>query len=224
MKKEIVETTDGSHTLYVPDFDEPYHSKNGAFQESLHVFIQEGLRFRSDLEELSILEVGFGTGLNALTTLVEVESTNRKVQYTSLEAYPLEWEVVDKLNYMDFVDVKRFADYFKLMHTIDWEFFSAITPSFSLRKQKIKLQEVNFEDEFDLIYFDAFAPKVQPDLWTKEIFASISEPSFYVGILTSFFVGCFCIKYLLQYLKSNSFLGFAIYRVILAVFIAVALS
>ena len=100
MKKEIVETTDGSHTLYVPDFDETYHSKNGAFQESLHVFIQEGLRFRSDLEELSILEVGFGTGLNALTTLVEVESTNRKVQYTSLEAYPLEWEVVDKLNYM----------------------------------------------------------------------------------------------------------------------------
>ena len=186
MKKEIVETTDGSHTLYVPDFDETYHSKNGAFQESLHVFIQEGLRFRSDLEELSILEVGFGTGLNALTTLVEVESTNRKVQYTSLEAYPLEWEVVDKLNYMDFVDVKRFADYFKLMHTIDCEFFSAITPSFSLRKQKIKLQEVNFEDEFDLIYFDAFAPKVQPDLWTKEIFASMYNALKPNGVLVTY--------------------------------------
>lgn len=186
MKKEIVKTTDGSHTLYVPDFDETYHSKNGAFQESLHVFIQEGLRFRSDLEELSILEVGFGTGLNALTTLVEVESTNRKVQYTSLEAYPLEWEVVDKLNYMDFVDVKRFADYFKMMHTIDWEFFSAITSSFSLRKQKIKLQEVNFEDEFDVIYFDAFAPNVQPDLWTEEIFASMYNALKPNGVLVTY--------------------------------------
>ena len=186
MKKEIVKTTDGSHTLYVPDFDETYHSKNGAFQESLHVFIQEGLRFRSDLEELSILEVGFGTGLNALTTLIEVESTNRKVQYTSLEAYPLEWEVVDKLNYMDFVDVKRFADYFKMMHTIDWEFFSAITSSFSLRKQKIKLQEVNFEDEFDIIYFDAFAPNVQPDLWTEEIFASMYNALKLNGVLVTY--------------------------------------
>ena len=186
MKKEIVKTTDGSHTLYIPDFDETYHSKNGAFQESLHVFIQEGLRFRSDLEELSILEVGFGTGLNALTTLIEVESTNRKVQYTSLEAYPLEWEVVDKLNYMDFVDVKRFADYFKMMHTIDWEFFSAITSSFSLRKQKIKLQEVNFEDEFDIIYFDAFAPNVQPDLWTEEIFASMYNALKLNGVLVTY--------------------------------------
>ena len=186
MKKEIVKTTDGSHTLYVPDFDETYHSKNGAFQESLHVFIQEGLRFRSDLEELSILEVGFGTGLNALTTLIEVESTNRKVQYTSLEAYPLEWEVVDKLNYMDFVDVKLFADYFKMMHTIDWEFFSAITSSFSLRKQKIKLQEVNFEDEFDIIYFDAFAPNVQPDLWTEEIFASMYNALKLNGVLVTY--------------------------------------
>ena len=186
MKKEIIKTTDGSYTLYVPDFDETYHSTNGALQESLHVFIQEGLQFRSELKEVSILEVGFGTGLNALTTLVEVESTNRKVQYTSLEAYPLEWEVVDKLNYMDLVEVKKYAAPFKLMHTCDWEVFAAITPSFSLRKQKIKLQEVSFENEFDVIYFDAFAPQVQPDLWAEEIFASMYKALKPNGVLVTY--------------------------------------
>ena len=186
MKKEIIKTTDGSYTLYVPDFDETYHSTNGALQESLHVFIQEGLQFRSELKEVSILEVGFGTGLNALTTLVEVESSNRKVKYTSLEAFPLEWEVVDKLNYMDLVEVKKYTIPFKLMHTCDWEAFSAITPSFSLRKQKIKLQEVSFENEFDVIYFDAFAPQVQPDLWTKEIFASMYKALKPNGVLVTY--------------------------------------
>ena len=186
MKKEIVKTTDGSYTLFVPELDETYHSTNGALQESLHVFIQEGLQFRSELKEVSILEVGFGTGLNALTTLGEVESINRKVQYTSLEAYPLEWEVVDKLNYMDLVELKKYAVPFKMMHTSDWEVFSVITPSFSLRKQKIKLQEVSFENEFDIIYFDAFAPQVQPDLWTVEIFASMYKALKPNGVLVTY--------------------------------------
>ena len=186
LKKEIIKTTDGSYTLFVPELDETYHSTNGALQESLHVFIQEGLQFRSELKEVSILEVGFGTGLNALTTLGEVESINRKVQYTSLEAYPLEWEVVDKLNYMDLVELKKYAVPFKMMHTSDWEVFSAITPSFSLRKQKIKLQEVSFENEFDIIYFDAFAPQVQPDLWTVEIFASMYKALKPNGVLVTY--------------------------------------
>lgn len=186
MKKEIVKTTDGSYTLYVPELDETYHSTNGALQESLHVFIKEGLQFRSDLKEITILEVGFGTGLNALTTLQELDSTSQKVQYTSLEAYPLEWELVDKLNYMSLVEVKQYSGPFKLMHTCSWGNFTAITPCFSLRKLKIKLQEVSFENEFDIIYFDAFAPQVQPNLWTEEIFASMYKSLKKNGVLVTY--------------------------------------
>ena len=103
MKKEIVKTLDGSKTLFVPELDETYHSTHGALQESLHVFIREGLQFRSELKEVSILEVGFGTGLNALLSFIETDNTNIKNEYTSLEAFPLEWEIVEQLNYMDLV-------------------------------------------------------------------------------------------------------------------------
>lgn len=186
LKKEIIQTTDGSYTLFVPELDETYHSKHGALQESLHVFIQEGLQFCSDKKEVAILEVGFGTGLNALTSLVEIASSKQKIFYTSLEAFPLKWEEVKKLNYMDLVASKEYGIPFELMHSCPWEQFNKITPSFYLRKNKIKLQEVSYEGEFDLIYFDAFAPQVQPDLWSEEIFTLMYKSLKPNGVLVTY--------------------------------------
>jgi len=186
LKKEIVKTSDGSNTLFVPELDETYHSTHGALQESLHVFVKEGLQFRSELKEVSILEVGFGTGLNALLSFIEADKTHKEIQYTSLEAFPLDWEVVERLNYMNLVQSQAYAEPFKKMHTCEWEFYLEISSFFCLRKLKVKLQEVHFENEFDLIYFDAFAPRVQPDLWTEEIFTSMYKALKPKGVLVTY--------------------------------------
>ena len=185
MKKEIVKTTDGSYTLYVPELDETYHSTNGALQESNHVFIEAGLKF-SSLKKAAILEVGFGTGLNALTTFNETEKSNLNIEFTSLEAYPLEWDEVSKLEYMSMEGYQQYATPFEKMHTCEWDDFTKITANFSLRKLNLKLQEVFFENTFDIIYFDAFAPQIQPELWTEEIFALMYKALKNKGVLVTY--------------------------------------
>ena len=173
LKKEIVKTRDGSNTIFVPEFDETYHSTHGAIQESLHVFIRSGLKFKTELNDISVLEVGFGTGLNALLSFVDSEDTNRNIKYTSLEAYPLQWDLVSKLNYIDIIFNGKYSEIYKKIHTCDWESFHELSPYFTLRKQNVKLQNILFDNEFDIIYFDAFAPRVQPELWTEQIFTSM---------------------------------------------------
>ena len=173
LKKQIVKTRDGSNTIFIAEFDETYHSTHGAIQESLHVFVSSGLKFKTELNDINVLEVGFGTGLNALLTFIHSEETNRNIKYTSLEAFPLKWNFVSKLNYIDMIfNGKYFAKY-KKMHTCCWESFYVISPNFMLRKHNMKLQNVLFENEFDVIYFDAFAPRVQPELWTERVFTSM---------------------------------------------------
>ena len=173
LKKKIVKTRDGSNTIFVPEFEETYHSTHGAIQESLHVFIHSGLNFKTELNDINILEVGFGTGLNTLLSLIDSEETNRNIKYTSLEAYPLKWDLVSKLNYIDLICNGKYSATYKKMHTCHWESFYILVPIFSLRKQNIKLQNVLFDNEFDVIYFDAFAPRVQPELWTERVFTSM---------------------------------------------------
>ena len=173
LKKQIVKTQDGSNTIFIPEFDETYHSTHGAIQESLHVFVSSGLKFKTELNDINVLEVGFGTGLNALLTFIHSEETNKNIKYTSLEAFPLKWNLVSKLNYIDIIfNGKYFAKY-KKMHTCCWESFYILSPNFMLRKHNMKLQNVLFENEFDVIYFDAFAPRVQPELWTERVFTSM---------------------------------------------------
>ena len=173
LKKQIVKTQDGSNTIFIPEFDETYHSTHGAIQESLHVFVSSGLKFKTELNDINVLEVGFGTGLNALLTFIHSEETNRNIKYTSLETFPLKWNFVSKLNYIDMIfNGKYFAKY-KKMHICCWESFYVISPNFMLRKHNMKLQNVLFENEFDVIYFDAFAPRVQPELWTERVFTSM---------------------------------------------------
>ncbi len=171
MKRTLFKTGDGSYTLHIPEWDEQYHSKHGAIAEALHVFIKEGLYhwFSKNKEtEVSILEIGFGTGLNAFLTFLETKKNLFKVNYTGVEAYPLEIDEIVKLNYTSLLNASE--EIFLKMHHSPWEEMSGISGNFQLTKQKKFFSEINSENSFNLIYFDAFGIRVQPELWTEVIF------------------------------------------------------
>ncbi|MDF4202360.1 tRNA (5-methylaminomethyl-2-thiouridine)(34)-methyltransferase MnmD [Maribacter sp. SA7] len=169
MKREIITTGDGSKTIQIMDWQEQYHSKHGAIQEAYHVFIKSGLDLFKD-QELNILEIGFGTGLNAFITLIEYEKRNLQINYTGVEAYPVSAEELDQLNYLEELESLSRKDDFNLMHASAWGQKIEITSSFHLTKQQKLFKEINDINTYDLIYFDAFGARVQPELWTVEIF------------------------------------------------------
>ena len=169
MKRELRVTSDGSRTLFVASLDEHYHSIHGAFTESLHVFVNAGLK-QMNTDEISILEIGFGTGLNALVTLAAVRESGKKIQYTGVEAYPVHAEEWNALEYTCIEELVSFKKDFHRIHECPWESIQQITANFSLIKQQKKFAEIDDEEKYDLVYFDAFAPSAQPDLWTVEIF------------------------------------------------------
>ena len=189
MKREIIKTADGSATIYLPDWNEHYHSKHGAVQEALHVFIRTGLEHyleRSTPEKMSILEIGFGTGLNALLTFFEAEKRAVKISYTGIEAYPVSAEELDALDYAGMIRENNAAEVFKLLHEVVWEKRSEISPFFDLQKEKKFFSEISATSEFDLIYFDAFGPRVQPDLWSEEVFANMYKALRAGGVLVTY--------------------------------------
>lgn len=165
---KLVETADGSHSLYNANLDEHYHSKHGAMQEALHVFIKMGLQEFSNQSEIHVLEIGFGTGLNAFLTYLK-KAKNQTVHYTGLETVPLDLDVINQLNYFELESQEHQALY-KKMHELGWTQKHLLTPNFYVQKLQTQVQEVNFNEEFDLIYFDAFGPRVQPDMWTDTVF------------------------------------------------------
>ncbi|MBA4058054.1 MAG: methyltransferase, partial [Marivirga sp.] len=164
---KIIVTADGSHSLMNEDLNETYHSVHGAIQESVHVFIKNGFDHFADRwkpEQISILEIGFGTALNALLTIQRVMERSIDVSYTTLEAYPLSEELWGSLNYSETLGMK---EQFKRLHYSEWEIEQVILPGFTLLKNHITLQNATFNPgSFDLVYFDAFAPGKQPELWT----------------------------------------------------------
>lgn len=173
MERKIVKTADGSTTIFLPEWDEHYHSKHGALQEAYHVFIKMGLEEVKGLKSavgIHIMEIGFGTGLNAFITLLEAEKAGVEINYTGIEAYPVSREEVEALNYASSFNETEAAKYFQDLHNSPWEENTAITTYFKLEKKKQFFEEIEVEDAFDLIYFDAFGARVQPDLWTEEIF------------------------------------------------------
>lgn len=191
MDRIIEHTADGSATLYVPALNEHYHSVKGAFTESRHIFIEMGLQASKAMSP-RILEVGFGTGLNALLTLIEAESTGRNVHYTGLELYPLDWETIEQLGYNfapSGIDPQQAAQWLKAIHTAPWEEDVPVTPHFTLRKVQADFTANHpslTTDRYSLVYFDAFAPEKQPEMWTQELFdrlCVIMEPG---GILTTY--------------------------------------
>ena len=175
MEPSFIITADGSHSLYLKDLDQHYHSIHGAIQEGLHVFIEAGLKYitRQNKSSIHILEIGFGTGLNAFLTFIVAEKLNLEINYSSLEAYPLGKEVISKLNYVECLKEENRRGVFNLIHEVPWEQETVVSKSFTLHKIKNTLQEIVFENKYDLIYFDAFGPRVQPEMWTEENFIKL---------------------------------------------------
>ena len=188
MKKELKQTADGSHTIFVPELDEHYHSVNGAIEESKHVFIRAG--FEHCLKpggKMNLLEVGFGTGLNALLTCLAAQKMNVQVNYVGIEAYPLPDDIIKNLNYPEATGEKQAFELFRKIHDANWVYPSYITERFLLNKVEAKLEDVSLADGmFNLVYFDAFAPDVQPELWSGEIFSKLYAALAADGILVTY--------------------------------------
>lgn len=177
-------TADGSPTLYLPELDEHYHSTKGALAEARHIFVEMGLH-HSPAACPRVLEIGFGTGLNAFLTLLDADARQCPVCYTGLELHPLTSDCLHALDYPSLICPERAADYYR-MHDAPWEVEVQVTPFFSLRKSQVDFTVWEPGQAFDVIYFDAFAPEKQPEMWSRSLFdglyASLSEG----GVLTTY--------------------------------------
>ncbi|MFO7622582.1 MAG: tRNA (5-methylaminomethyl-2-thiouridine)(34)-methyltransferase MnmD [Bacteroidales bacterium] len=196
---QIVETEDGSHTIFVPEISEHYHSIHGAVQESKHIFIRHGFD-SSGADPLNILEIGFGTGLNALLTALRSIESGRKAFYTSVEKYPLDEATINSLNYSKIVgqDGSRL---FAKIHSSPWDTETLICNNFIINKIRGDITKLELSGSYDIIYFDAFSPEKQPELWTDKIFRMISD----VTVKNGFFV-TYCVKGLVKrILRSSGF-------------------
>lgn len=177
-------TEDGSHTLFVPEIEECYHSSHGAIQESRHIFIEAGLK-QCSKSEINVLEVGFGTGLNAFLTLIEAEKSGKYIRYTSLEKHPVEIEKAMQLNYPEILSPANLT-IFEYIHTSTWNMDVEMTPYFTLKKIVTDFTLYVPEDKFDVIFFDAFSPEKQPEMWTQERFEMIFKCCNPEAVLTTY--------------------------------------
>ena len=188
MQKEIITTADGSHSIYVSELNEHYHSINGAIQESEHVFIRAGLEATNpNITDLQLLEIGFGTGLNAfLTYLNQRKKSTRHIYYTGIEAYPVKMEMAMHLNYPEQLGEEKEAAVFHKLHSSVWGEAVNIASNFTMTKITTPVQSLSLPCQYHLIYFDAFAPLVHPELWTTAVFAKMYEALLSQGMLTTY--------------------------------------
>jgi len=189
MKREFLTTQDGSVTIHLPDWNEQYHSKHGAINEANHVFLQHGLAhfIASEVitsKPLAVLEIGFGTGLNALLTALEAEAIQRPIQYTGVEAYPVVISELQQLNYTELLQSD--ASQFEKLHASPWEEAVTISNYFTLKKRKQFFSEIKDSAAYHIIYFDAFGARVQPELWTEAIFKSMFDALLPNGVLVTY--------------------------------------
>ena len=177
-------TEDGSHTMFVHGLDEPYHSTHGALQESMHVFIKQGLLTVKE-PSVNILELGFGTGLNALLTLAESISLNLDINYHAVEKYPLKESEYKLLNYEKVVEHIPKGT-LHLMHSCPWGEAVQISDRFTLYKEEADFRSMKLSPNINLVYFDAFSPDKQPDLWTDKVIGPIAQVSEQGAILVTY--------------------------------------
>jgi len=185
LKREIIKTSDGSTTIHIPEWNEQYHSIHGAIQEANHVYIQHGLNYKTT-NEIAVLEIGFGTGLNSFMTFLEAQENKLFIEYVGVEAYPIFEEELLKLNYVAELGAIQFTKIFESFHSCSWEEKHQITPNFSLLKRKQFFHEIDDENKFDVIYFDAFGARVQPELWTEGIFLKMFLALKSKGVLVTY--------------------------------------
>lgn len=194
--RKIIQTDDGSATLFIPEWNESYHSKHGAIQEAYHVFIRNGLDLMNVDHPISILEIGFGTGLNALITLLESHKRNIKINYTGIEKFPVSSEEFALLDYPsslhgiegnDQFKLEEIQSNYQLLMESNWEEMNGISSQFNLHKVQADFMEFEYsKEQFDLIYFDAFGARVQPELWTEELFQKLIPSLKPDGIFTTY--------------------------------------
>jgi tRNA U34 5-methylaminomethyl-2-thiouridine-forming methyltransferase MnmC len=181
---QVITTSDGSHTIFVPELNEHYHSIHGAVQESLLVYIKNGLGFcKTNL--VNIFEVGFGTGLNALLTATSVYADKRIIYYTSIEKEPLSISVINTLNHWRFAGSKG-KEVFDFIRNAEWGSFEKLSDTFFLRKIKGDMIKDLIEGKFDLVLFDAFGPDKQPEIWSRDVFKKISGITNAGGIFVTY--------------------------------------
>jgi tRNA U34 5-methylaminomethyl-2-thiouridine-forming methyltransferase MnmC len=188
-KVEVRPTADGSSTLYVPALDEHYHSTHGAMQEAQHVYIGAGLTpaLAAAQAPLRMLEVGFGTGLNALLTLQQSLVSPVGIRYDTVEKYPLPPAVINQLGVERYVLNPELLAFHEQLHTAPWNESVSLTPRFALRKIAGALQETDLSpNNYHVIYFDAFAPEKQPELWTEAVFTMLYAAAAPGGVLVSY--------------------------------------
>ena len=192
MKRKIIITADGSKTIQIEDWNEQYHSKHGAIQEAQHVFIKSGLNhFLSNRKsqaktfEISILEIGFGTGLNAFLTFLEAQEKKIHIHYVGIEAFPVANKEIEQLNYPELISLEN-ESYFKALHSVSWGNEHEISQNFALTKREQFFADIKDVNQYDIIYFDAFGARVQPELWRKEIFEIMFKAIKAKGILVTY--------------------------------------
>jgi len=174
MKRQVIQTSDGSSTIYIPEMDETYHSTHGAIQEAEHVFIQNGLREmeKKGLEEIAIFEMGFGTGLNALLTKIR---TGTKIEYWGIEAYPVNREELESLNYVDLLG-EEYREDFEQIQNASWNERVPLNEEFTIKKIEEKIETFLMKPEyFDLVYFDAFGARAQINMWDIQILSKMYD-------------------------------------------------
>lgn len=186
---QIITTKDGSHTLWLPELNETYHSNHGSITESQHVFIECGLDHFCKItgqQEVNILEVGFGTGLNALLTCLYSQLKKQRIKYTSLEPFPLDSSLTGQLNYVDYLEHPQARFWYQELHKIDWGQIEWLNPYFSILKLQETIQEQTTPGIYDICFFDAFAPGKQPEMWEIGIFEIIRRVLKRPGIMVTY--------------------------------------
>lgn len=183
-ERQLIITSDGSHTLYLPSMDEQYHSVNGAITESKHIFITKGLQ-QIHKKELRIFEIGFGSGLNAFLTLLEGRKTGQHITYYSIEKYPLEKELYHVLNYPQLLSPQD-QELFIQLHSSPWEEDTSISDQFTLHKIKADINQCFIPENIDLVYFDAFAPDKQEGIWKQDLFDQLFQHMNTEAVLTTY--------------------------------------
>ena len=185
--RSIIETQDGSHSIFSTQFGESYHSRYGAIQESQHVFLEAGLyTLAIEKKNMRILEIGFGTGLNAFLTLLAAAKRTLQIYYEAVEAYPISQQEAGQLNFTTLLGAPGIKASFKKIHATEWEVPVEIIPGFTLKKHQAFFQDLSYNKQFDLIYYDAFAPKAQPELWEQPLFEKMYQALVPGGVLVTY--------------------------------------